>query len=151
MRPYGDCARRKTSLCVQEVHLGVSLFAVKTARETPCTQVWAHLCISISEMPCATDEIGRPVPFTCVHCFALGEKNRRTSAPIGMYHTMMRGFFSSPCLRFFSSSNSMIVCLKFFAPRCAMRGLSRYVFERPAIGPTAITLRSTRPFIALHT
>lgn len=74
MLPYGDCARRKTSLCVQEVHLGVSLFAVKTARETPCTQVWAHLCISEIEMPCATDEIGRPVPFTCVHCFALGEK-----------------------------------------------------------------------------
>ena len=52
MRPYGDCARRKTSLCVQE----------------------AHLCISEIEMPCATDEIGRPVPFTCVHCFAQGEK-----------------------------------------------------------------------------
>lgn len=74
MRPYGDCARRKTSLCVQEVHLGVSLFAVKTARETPCTQVWAHLCISSFEMPCATDEIGRPVPFAYALCPPKGGK-----------------------------------------------------------------------------
>ena len=61
-------------LCVQEVHLGVSQNRRKSAWETPCTQVWAHLCISEIEMPCATDEIGRPVPFTCVHCFAQGEK-----------------------------------------------------------------------------
>ena len=74
MRPYGDCARRKTSICVQEVHLGVSLFAVKTARETPCTQVWAHLCISSFEMPCATDEIGRPVPFAYALCPPKGGK-----------------------------------------------------------------------------
>ena len=91
-------------LCVQEVHLGVSQNRRKSAWETPCTQVWAHLCISEIEMhKCATDEIGRPVPFTCVHCFAQGEKNRRTSAPIRNAITLPFALVQRSVLLFCSS------------------------------------------------